>query len=356
MSGANLVSMASSITRVLICDDSAVARESFARLLESDPAIRVVARSGNGRAALDAITRQPVDVVVLDIEMPIMDGITALPMLVRAAPGVRVIMASRTTQKGANLALRALRDGAADFIAKPGAGDFGGMAGFRTELLAKVKGHGRIPRALAESDTVLLRAAGKAPRLIAVACSTGGPRALFTLVRGLAARGALPVPVVITQHMPANFMPILADHLEREGGLPCAEAQDAEALAPGRIYLAPGGRHLLVDRVGSSLQARLSHGPPENFCRPAADAMLRSAAQACGGEVFAVVLTGMGRDGLGGVRAVVESGGTAIAQDEASSVVWGMPGSVAEAGLCHAIAPVPELATCALDLLGRSGR
>ncbi|MDQ2802818.1 MAG: response regulator, partial [Pseudomonadota bacterium] len=136
--------MASSITRVLICDDSAVARESLARLLESDPAIRVVARSGNGRAALDAITRQPVDVVVLDIEMPIMDGITALPMLVRAAPGVRVIMAPRTAQKGANLALRALRDGAADFIAKPGTGDFGGMAGFRTELLAKVKGHGRI--------------------------------------------------------------------------------------------------------------------------------------------------------------------------------------------------------------------
>ncbi len=340
---------------VLICDDSAVARESFTRALESDPAIRVVARASNGKAALDAITRQRVDVVVLDVEMPVMDGITALPMLVQAVPGVRIIMASRTTQHDAKLALRALQHGASDFIAKPNTGDFGGMPGFRTELLAKVRGQTRRRSASANPCSISLRAAGKAPRLIAVACSTGGPQALFTLIRGLATRGSPTIPIVITQHMPVNFTGLLAGHLEREGGLPCTEARDAEALLPGRIYLAPGDQHLIVSS-GPHLQARLSNAPPENFCRPAADPMLRSAAKSCAGEVLAIVLTGMGRDGLEGVRAIVEAGGTAIAQDEASSVVWGMPGNVARLGLCHMVAPVPELAKCATSLLGRTGR
>lgn len=342
-------------TRVLICDDSAVAREALTRLLENDPEVRVVARAGNGQAALDAVARQRVDVVLLDVEMPIMDGMTALPLLLNASPGVRVIMASTLTQKGADVALRALRSGAADYVPKPSIRDME-TASFQRELLSKIKGHASIQRAAdphpgGQLSTLSLRPAGRLPQLLAIASSTGGPRALFDLMQGLSARGALAVPVIVVQHMPPTFMPILAEHLGRAGNLPCAEAQDGEALQPNRIYLAPGDRHLLVMRSAKDLQARLWDGPPESFCRPAADPMLRSAADACDGRVLAVVLTGMGQDGLAGTRAVIEAGGTALAQDEASSVVWGMPGSVAKAGLCHAVLPIPRLAARTLDLL-----
>ena len=343
-------------TRVLICDDSAVVREGLARLLEHDSQIQVVARAGNGQAALAAIREQRVDVVLLDIEMPVMDGMVALPLLLRAAPGVRVIMASAHTQKGAEVALRAVRNGAVDYISKPSLRDMEGDA-FQRELLAKVKGHACIQRAAASLPsaplprTVSLRPPGLRPRLLAIASSTGGPRALFELVHGLSARGSLSVPVVLVQHMPPSFTPILAEHLDRAGSLPCAEAQDGEILQPGRVHLAPGDRHLLVLRTANGLRVRLWDGPPESFCRPAADPMLRSAAQACDGRVLAVMLTGMGQDGLAGTQAVIEAGGTALAQDEASSVVWGMPGSVAKAGLCHAVLPVSQLAARALDLL-----
>lgn len=346
------------LTRVLVCDDSAVVREALARLLESDPQIRVVARAANGQAALDAIARQRVDVVLLDIDMPVMDGMAALPQLLRASPGVRVIMASTLTQRGADVALRALHNGAADYIPKPSIRDMDGD-GFQRELLTKVKGHASIRRSVAPLpvatlSTLPLRPAGLVPRLLAIASSTGGPSALFELAHGLSARGALPIPVVVVQHMPPTFTPLLAEHLGRAGDLPCAEAQDGEVLQPGRVHLAPGDRHLLVRRTANGLQAKLWDGPPECFCRPAADPMLRSAAEACGGQVLAVVLTGMGQDGLAGTRAVVEAGGTALAQDEASSVVWGMPGSVAKAGLCHAVLPIPHLAARALDLLQRA--
>ncbi len=342
-------------TRVLICDDSAVAREALTRLLESDPDVRVVARAGNGQAALDAVTRQHVDVVLLDVDMPIMDGMTALPLLLNASPGVRVIMASTLTQNGADVALRALRNGAADYLPKPSIHDMEGD-GFQRELLGKVKGHASIQRAADPRSggllgSLSLRPAGRRPRLLAIASSTGGPRALFDLAQGLAARGPLPVPVVVVQHMPPTFMPILAEHLGRAGNLPCTEAQDGEVLQPGRIYLAPGDRHLLVLRAAKDLRAKLWDGPPESFCRPAADPTLRSAADACDGRVLALVLTGMGQDGLAGTRAIIEAGGTALAQDEASSVVWGMPGSVAKAGLCHAVLPIPRLAARTLDLL-----
>jgi two-component system chemotaxis response regulator CheB len=189
-----------------------------------------------------------------------------------------------------------------------------------------------------------------AGRLLAIGSSTGGPQALFQLVQGL---GWLKrVPVVLTQHMPAAFTAILATHIDRLGALPCAEAKDGEMLRPGHIHLAPGGQHMLVDAVASGLRVRLTTDPPENYCRPAVDPMLRSAAAACGGQVLVAMLTGMGHDGLAGTRAVIAAGGTAIAQDEASSVVWGMPGAIAREGLCHAVLPLPRIAAKLRELFG----
>ena len=346
------------VARVMVCDDSLVIRGAIARMLEADPAIRVVARVANGQAAIDELKRTQVDVVVLDIEMPVMDGITALPLLLRADPRLRVIVASTLTTRGADIALHALRLGAADYLPKPSAIAAVGDASFQRELLEKVKGLARlrhraaqpVSRAVAHAGITKLRPPPMlAPKLLAIGSSTGGPQALFTLVQGLGR--SLNVPVVLTQHMPATFTPILAEHITKLGGLPCAEAKDGETLAAGRIHLAPGNWHLLVERRGAGLVARLSADPPENFCRPSVDPMLRSAAAACDGRVLVAMLTGMGQDGLAGTTRVVETGGAAVAQDEATSVVWGMPGAVAHAGLCHAVLPLPRIAAKLLELL-----
>jgi two-component system chemotaxis response regulator CheB len=179
-------------------------------------------------------------------------------------------------------------------------------------------------------------------RAIGLGCSTGGPQALVAFVQALTR--PLPVPLLVVQHMPAGFIAMLADHLNRLGRLPCAEARDGEVLRPGRLYLAPGDRHLLAEPGAGGLVARLADTPPENFCRPAVDPMLRSLSAACGGAVLAVILTGMGQDGLAGCRAIAAAGGTVLAQDEASSVVWGMPGAVAKAGLARALLPPAALA------------
>jgi len=344
---------AAALARVMICDDSAVIRAALARMLEADPAIRVVARVGNGKLAVEELRRQPVDVVVLDIEMPVMDGMAALPLLLQADPCVRVVMASTLTTRGADIAIRALRLGAADYVPKP---DTAAIADdtFRRELVAKVKGLARLRRRVpppprAGAPPALRPAPRAAPQLVAIGSSTGGPQALFTLVEALGREVRL--PVVLTQHMPATFMPILAEHITRLGGMPCAEAAEGEPLRPGRIYLAPGDRHLLVRKGGATLHARLSAEPAENFCRPSVDPMLRSAAEACGGRVLTVMLTGMGHDGLAGTRQVIEAGGGAIAQDEATSVVWGMPGAIAQAGLCHAVLPLPRIGPRILEIL-----
>jgi len=335
--------------RVMLCDDSATARAVLARVLESEPDIRVVHRAADGRAALDALATARPDVVLLDLEMPVMDGMTALPLILKAAPRAAVIVASALTQRGAKAAITALAAGAADYVPKP-QGAAGGAAdpAFRAELLAKVRGWARMKRqdkAGPARTAPALRAphpTGRArPALVAIGCSTGGPQALATLVKHLP---RLPVPMLVVQHMPAGFTTLLADHLDRTGAHRCAEARDGEALEPGRILLAPGDRHLLVEVAQGRFVARLSTDPPENFCRPAVDPTLRSAASATGGKVLAVILTGMGHDGLEGCRAVAAAGGTVLAQDEASSVVWGMPGAVARAGLAAALGPPKDIA------------
>jgi two-component system chemotaxis response regulator CheB len=339
--------------RVMLCDDSAVARGALARLLAKDPAIRVVAQMGDGRQAVAALSAmlpaERPEVVLLDLEMPVMDGLTALPQILRVAPGTQVIVASALSQRGATATMQALRAGAVDYIPKPAAAQ-GGMADprFGEELRAKVTGWTRMRRAPAARPAAMpalprpVAARGGAPRAIAIGSSTGGPQALAVLVGALARPPR--VPVVVVQHMPAGFTALLADHLNRLGRLPCAEARDAEVLRPGHLYLAPGDRHLLVKDAGGALMAQLNDGPPENFCRPAVDPLLRSLVTACGARVVAAILTGMGQDGLQGCQALTRAGGTVLAQDEASSVVWGMPGAVARAGITALLAPPDEIA------------
>ena len=339
--------------RVMLCDDSATARAILARLLESEPGIRVVHRAANGEAALAALAEARPDVVLLDLEMPVMDGMTALPLILKAAPRAAVIVASALTQRGAKAAITALAAGAADYIPKP-QGSTGGAAdpAFRTELITKVRGWARMKRR--EGRPLARPAPGPPPprptsrftpaarpAIVAIGCSTGGPQALAALLKRLP---RLPVPVVVVQHMPAGFTAMLAEHLDRLGALRCAEAKEGEALVAGRAYLAPGDRHLLVEAAAGGMRARITIDPPENFCRPAVDPMLRSAVRAAGGKVLAVILTGMGHDGLEGCRAVAAAGGQILAQDEASSVVWGMPGAVARAGLPSWLAPPEALA------------
>jgi two-component system chemotaxis response regulator CheB len=335
--------------RVMICDDSAVIRSAIANILAADPDLEIVAKVPHGRAALDALKLQPVDVLILDIEMPVMDGLTALPLALALSPGLSVIIASTLTTRGAEIAMRALRLGAADYVSKPSASEVAGDTRFGPELIAKVHGFARLRRGAAvrpaervPAGPVTLRAPPRHPvRLLAIGSSTGGPNALFTLVQSLSPN--LPVPVVLTQHMPRTFTPILALHIDKLGILPCAEARHGEVLQPGRILLAPGDRHLLIQRRGSHLVAELSDGPPENFCRPAVDPMLRTACEAVNGRMLIAMLTGMGHDGLAGSRKVIEAGGGLIAQDEASSVVWGMPGAVARAGLACAVLPLAQI-------------
>jgi two-component system, chemotaxis family, protein-glutamate methylesterase/glutaminase len=346
--------------RVMLCDDSATVRAALARVLEADPGIRVVARAGDGRQAVAMLESMPPEtrpqVVLLDLEMPVMDGMTALPLLLRCEPRPAVIVASALTQRGAAVTMAALRAGAADYLPKPGAAG-GGLAdaGFRAELVAKVKCWARMRRGASLRPAMASRLAlplpGRPLRAIGIGCSTGGPQALAALVRGL--NRPLGVPVLVVQHMPAGFTAMLADHLNRLGGPPCAEAREGEALLPGRLYLAPGDRHLLAEPAAGRLVARLSDGPPENFCRPAVDPMLRSLTTACDGGVLAVIMTGMGHDGLAGCQAVAAAGGLVLAQDEASSVVWGMPGAVVSAGLAHRVLPLSSLGKDVLGVVAR---
>jgi len=232
-----------SSARVMICDDSAAIRRAIARMLETDPAIEVVAKVSNGQMAIDELKRTKVDVLVLDIEMPVLDGMAALPLLLRADPGLRIIMASTSTTRGADIAMRALRLGAADYVPKPSSIDFANDDRFRLEIISKVKGLAKLRRraavpAPAEARIVTRKASALQPVMLAIGSSTGGPRALFVLIQALGS--AVNVPVILTQHMPAAFTPMLAEHISRLGGLPCAEAKDGEVLSRGRIYLAPG--------------------------------------------------------------------------------------------------------------------
>lgn len=400
--------------RVMVVDDSAVIRGLLARAIEQDSQIKIVASVGDGQMAVNALQRHPVDVIILDIEMPIMDGLTAIPKLLAIDPAVKIIMASTLTLKNAEISFKAMELGAADYIPKPSSTrEIHAADEFKRELIEKI----RIMAALARRSGVRGTAAPAAsprssaspaglrpaqggasgepaaavvrektpplkvlspsvaptsrpeyqgtkgdlklrthviarPDIIAIGSSTGGPQALFQVIKDIGV--GLSQPVVITQHMPPAFTTILAEHISKQCGVTCAEAKEGDVLEPGKYYLAPGDFHMLIAQRNGKPTVALKKDPPENFCRPAVDPMLRSLIPLYGKRVLTVILTGMGSDGTKGSEQIVEAGGSVIAQDEATSIVWGMPGAVAMAGLCSSVLPVTEIGRQVRQIAQRS--
>jgi len=386
--------------RVMIVDDSAIIRGIVTRWIETDPQIKIVGSFPNGLQAVRNIEKVAPEVVILDIEMPEMDGMTALPELIKILPGVQIIMSSTLTRRNAEISLKAMAAGAADYIPKPESTRMSSADEFRVELVGKVKAYATksrnraglplppasapaaspaspapaVPRAGASAAGARTSAAPPArplwapppggkltlqrqsnikPAILAIGSSTGGPQALFKVIAALGP--SLPVPIVVTQHMPATFTAILAEHITSVAKRPAKEAQTGDVLEAGKVYVAPGDYHMIIANEGTRKVIKLNQDPPENFCRPAVDPMYRSLAAVYGPAVLACVLTGMGADGREGARKLVDAGSTVIAQDEATSVVWGMPGAVATAGLAAAILPLDQIGPT-LDKIIRGGR
>ncbi len=357
----------------MIADDSAVVRGLLARWLQQDGEVEVVRSVGDGEQAIQQLTPSGAEIIVLDIDMPVLSGIDALPKLLAIKPDLKVLMSSTLTRRNATISMRALSMGAADFVPKPQS--VRGVTTsdeFRGELISKVKMLGALARSKdaktpmrqAQASSAierlavvapgpqqirLRRAAESTPKILAIGSSTGGPQALMSFFTSLA--GKISIPVVITQHMPPTFTGILAEQLAKVSGVPAKEGAEGDVLKPGHIYVAPGGHHMLLKRSGPNVVIALDDGPTENFCRPAVDPMFRSLNAVYGPAVLAIVFTGMGHDGRSGAQGIAESGGTIIAQDQASSVVWGMPGAVAEAGLASAVLPLGEIAPKVISLL-----
>ncbi len=340
--------------RVLVVDDSAVVRRALTDMLAKESDIEVVGTAASGKLALAAVRQSVPDIVTLDVEMPEMNGLETLVALKKIAPKIVVIMVSSLTQRCAAVTLDALSRGAADYVAKPSSG--ADIDRLRVDLLGKIRVLGRraAPQPAATLPTAMPRAASTAATgsrasneptaridMVTIGCSTGGPEALTTLFDSLP--GPLPVPVLIVQHMPPTFTRLLAERLDRKGGMRFSEAQAGVNPVPGCVYIAPGDSHLVVRSAGASLQLALNQDMPENGCRPAVDPLFRSAARPLRDRLLGIVLTGMGQDGARGAEAIVAAGGSVWAQDEASSAVWGMPGAVAKGGHAHRVLPLKEI-------------
>jgi two-component system, chemotaxis family, protein-glutamate methylesterase/glutaminase len=337
--------------KVLVVDDSVVVRRLVTRVLEEDPGIEVVGAAANGKIALAKIAQLEPDVVTLDIEMPELDGLATLAELRPRWPRLPVVMFSTLTERGAEATLEALALGASDYVTKPTGlhNPAEALATVKAELLPRIKAlHGsrrlsRAPQALpAPAVRPPARPARSRVDVVAIGVSTGGPNALAALLPALPPD--FPVPIVVVQHMPPVFTRMLANRLDSRCALQVVEAEGGEALAPGRVHIAAGGRHLTVARQGTSVVTVANDDPPENSCRPAVDVLFRSVAAVYDSGTLAVVLTGMGQDGLRGAEVIRVTGGQVLAQDEATSVVWGMPGFVARAGLADAVLPLDALA------------
>ncbi|EAV45636.1 protein-glutamate methylesterase/protein-glutamine glutaminase [Roseibium aggregatum] len=375
--------------KVMVVDDAVVIRGLLTRWLGEDKSLKVVSSHRNGKLAVEDIEKSNPDVVVLDIEMPEMDGMTALPLMLAKKRDLVVIMASTLTRRNAEISLKALSLGAADYVPKPeSTSEVTTSIDFRRELIEKVKALGarairmRGPARTMRAETSAGRtaqpvrpvsvrpatdtratfrgaaqpagaAAGAVkyqtrpyssarPRILAIGSSTGGPQALQEVMREVGT-AMNDVPVVITQHMPPTFTAILAEHMGKAALRPSKEGEDGEVLKPGNIYVAPGGKHMIIEKDGGVAKIRLTDGPPVNFCKPAVDPLFDSVAKVFGSASLAVILTGMGHDGAEGVKTIAAGGGSVITQDEATSVVWGMPGAAAQTGVCSEILPLKEI-------------
>ncbi|MDQ2756770.1 MAG: chemotaxis response regulator protein-glutamate methylesterase [Actinomycetota bacterium] len=369
--------------RVLVVDDSVVIRRLVTSILSGDPDIEVVGHAANGQIAMGKVESLSPDAITLDIEMPVMDGIATVRALRRAGHRMPVIMFSTLTERGATATLDALEAGASDYVAKPA--NVGSVTQsleqVRASLIPKIKAlcgtrrrvsaprpgaqvNGRMTptttsgppvRPPAGRPPVLAarRGADTAYRVLAVGCSTGGPEALGTLLGALPA--SLGVPVVVVQHMPPVFTTQFAARLDRLLPLTVVEATAGQVLRPGHVYIAPGDIHLKVVRTAAGDRVELDRGAPENFCRPAVDVLFRSVVATYGRDVLAAVLTGMGQDGRRGALDIVAAGGSVLAQDEATSVVWGMPGAVVNDGAAEEVLPIGLLGPALAQRLFRSG-
>jgi two-component system chemotaxis response regulator CheB len=370
--------------RVLIVDDSAVMRKIIASALQKEPSIEIVGFAANGLQAIEAIQTCNPDVMTLDIEMPEMDGLTALREIRKENKYLPIIMFSSLTHKGAQAAVMALTAGASDYVGKPVNTSGGIDDAFKVleaELIPKIiglakrvksrrdregKGIGTekpptsvaalrpsaTTKPLASASSISLPASNvgkvisgvlaKPAQAICIGVSTGGPEALMQVFGAFNA--PLSVPIFIVQHMPADFTTLLAARLSATGVMTVKEAEEGEIASPGTVYIAPGGFHMTLSRPGTKTIIHLNTEPPENSCRPAVDVLFRTAAEVYGSGLLAVMLTGMGYDGLKGSKIIKEKGGQVIAQDEATSVVWGMPGAVVQAGLADSVLPIEKIA------------
>lgn len=345
--------------RVLVVDDSVVIRRLVSHALSEDPVFEVAGAAANGAIALAKIAQMNPDVVTLDVEMPEMDGLEALRRIRKDYPELCVIMFSTVTARGASATLDALALGANDYVTKAAnVGSLGqSMETLRQELIPKIKQFFLLPEQApaapaavvsgAPAPARLARAAPRAgptrrPQVVVVGASTGGPTALSSVVPQLPP--TFPLPVLIVQHMPPLFTRLLAERLQALTKLRVEEAVEGSLAEAGKILVAPGGYHLRLRRREGKYVAALDQGPPENSCRPSVDVLFRSVLDACDGAAIAVILTGMGQDGLLGAEALKAAGAYVIAQDEASSVVWGMPGAVVRAGLADAVVSLDQVA------------
>ncbi len=360
--------------RVMVVDDSVVVRGLVSKWVDEETGMEAVGKCSNGAKAVEEVKTLNPDVIVLDIEMPVMDGLEALPKILKLCPGVKVIMASTLTQRNAEISLKALSLGASDYVPKPVSNSgVTTSSAFKVDLINKIKALGstmlkqrspvspvrpaniakKVEAAAAStiktadqttSAGFKLREYSKTqPKILVVGSSTGGPPALISVLEKLGP-ALTKLPILVTQHMPATFTKIFAEHLGRAAGIPSAEGVDGEQVQSGKIYVAPGGKHMILERKGAFPIIRLTDGPEVNFCKPAVDPLFESVAKCYGASTLSIVLTGMGSDGAKGAVTIADAGGSVIAQDEETSVVWGMPGATAKIGACSDVLPLKQIA------------
>jgi two-component system chemotaxis response regulator CheB len=329
--------------RVLVVDDSAIMRKLITEILKKDQAIEIVGEASDGVQAIEKAKELRPDVITLDIEMPKMDGLTALKYLKKESPNSKIIMFSSLTQEGAKATIEALSLGAHDFVPKPSSKSFvESVQKIEKELVPKIKALVGYDVPLVSKVCAPTRALRPGLyRVLGIGVSTGGPQTLAEILKELPSN--FPVPILIVQHMPPLFTAQLAERLDRVSKLKVKEAEDGEPIKEGVVYIAPGDYHMEVSLDNRQKHIRLHQGPPRNNCRPAVDVLFESLADVYGGTTLGLILTGMGRDGLEGAKKIKARGGGIIAQDKETSVVYGMPRAVVEAGLADEILPLPQI-------------